>query len=163
MKSRHSLLFCRKLSIVKNLLLFGLLATLFSSCTKPQGFDYRDMKNLKIETLGFDQTALSMDLVYYNPNSFGVDLRKVDCDIYIDNSYLGKFLLDTLMHIPRKAEFILPSHIRVDMKTVFKNGFNMLLSQEVLISVKGTTRVGKAGIFANVPFTYEGKHKLSLF
>ena len=104
-----------------------------------------------------------MDLVYYNPNGFGVDLKKVDCDVYVDNSYLGKFQLDTLMHIQRRAEFTLPSKILVDMKSVLKNGLNLLFSQEVLINVKGTTRVGKAGIFATVPFNYEARHKLSLF
>ena len=121
------------------------------------------MKNLRIENMGFDQTALSMELVYYNPNGFGVDLKKVDCDVYVDNSYLGKFQLDTLMHIPRRAEFSLPSRILVDMKTVLKNGLNLLFSQEVLINVKGTTRVGKAGFFTTVPFNYEARHKLSLF
>lgn len=113
--------------------------------------------------MGFDKTVLAMDLVYYNPNGFGVDLKKVDCDVYIDNSYLGKFQLDTLMHIPRKSEFILPSRILVDMKAVLKNGLNLLFSQEVLINVKGTTRVGKAGFFKTVPFDYETRHKLSLF
>jgi LEA14-like dessication related protein len=149
--------------VLKNTLLFASLLLLLASCSKPQGFDYRDMKNLKIETLGFDQTALTMDLVYYNPNGFGVDLKKVDCDVYVDNTYLGKFQLDTLMHIPRRAEFTLPSRILVDMKTVLKNSINFLFSQEVLINVKGTTRVGKAGIFATVPFSYEGRHKMSLF
>jgi LEA14-like dessication related protein len=148
---------------LKKSLVFASLIILLASCTKPQGFDYRDMKNLKIETLGFDQTALSMELVYYNPNGFGVDLKNVDCDVYVDNSYLGKFQLDTLMHIPRRAEFSLPSRILVDMKTVLKNGFNLLFSQEVLINVKGTTRVGKAGFFTTVPFNYEARHKLSLF
>ena len=149
--------------LLKNTLLFAFLVILLASCSQPQGFDYRDMKNLKIENMGFDQTAMTMDLVYYNPNGFGVDLRKVDADVYVDNSYLGKFQLDTLMHIPRRAEFTLPSRILVDMKTVLKNGLNLLFSQEITISVKGTTRVGKAGFFKTVPFNYEGKHKLSLF
>jgi len=148
---------------VKKALVFASLVIVLASCTKPQGFDYRDMKNLKIETMGFDQTALTMELVYYNPNGFGVDLKKVDCDVYVDNSYLGKFQLDTLMHIPRRAEFSLPSRILVDMKTVLKNGLNLLFSQEVLINVKGTTKVGKAGFFTTVPFNYEARHKLSLF
>lgn len=104
-----------------------------------------------------------MDLVYYNPNGFGVDLKKVDCDIYIDNSYLGRYQLDTLMHIPRKAEFNLPSRIAVDMRTVMKNGLSLLFNKEVLVQVKGTTRVGKAGFFTNVPFSYESRHKLDLF
>jgi LEA14-like dessication related protein len=148
---------------LKKLVLFGSLIVLLAACSKPQGFDYRDVKNIHIENMGFNQTILAMDLVYYNPNSFGVDLKKVDCDVYVDNSYLGKFQLDTLMHIPRRAEFSLPSRIVVDMQSVLKNGLNLLFSKEVLINVKGTTRVGKAGFYATVPFNYEARHKLSLF
>lgn len=103
-----------------------------------------------------------MDLVYYNPNNFGVDLRKVDCDIYVDNHYLGKFQLDTLMHINRKAEFTLPSRILVDMQGIFKNALTFLFNREVLLNVKGTTRVGKAGFFKTIPFNYEARHKLDL-
>jgi LEA14-like dessication related protein len=150
---------------LKQVLLFALITTLLlsTSCQKPQGFDYRDVKNVKIENMGFDKTVLAMDLVYYNPNGFGVDLKKVDCDVYVDNSYLGKFNLDTLMHIPRKAEFTLPSRIAIDMKAVLKNGLNLLFSQEVLVNVKGTTKVGKGGFYTTVPFNYEARHKFSLF
>ena len=113
--------------------------------------------------MGFDKTILAMDLVYYNPNGFGMELKKVDCDVYVDNTYLGKFQLDTLMHISRMSEFMLPSKIVVDMKAVLKNGLNLLFSKEVLINVKGTTRVGKAGFYKTVPFDYEARHTLSLF
>ncbi len=133
------------------------------ACKKPQGFDYRDVKNVHIKQVGFERTILSMDLVYFNPNNFGVDLKKVDCDIYINQSFLGKFNLDTTMHIDRKSEFTLPSSISVDMKGIFKNGFNLLFSNEVLVSVKGSTKIGKAGIYINVPFNYESRHKLKLF
>ena len=148
---------------MKKALLFALPVLFLAACTQPQGFDYRDVKNIKIENMGFDKTILNMDLVYYNPNGFGVDLKKVDCDVYVDNSYLGKFLLDTLMHIPRRSEFNLPSRIDIDMKAVLKNGLNLLFSQEVLINVKGTTRVGKAGFYKTVPFNYEARHKFNLF
>ncbi len=113
--------------------------------------------------MGFDRTTLAMELVYFNPNGFGVDLKKVDCDVYVDNTYLGKYLLDTSMHIPRRAEFMLPSRIQVDMKAVLKNGLNLLFSKEVLVNVKGTTKVGKAGFYKTVPFNYEARHTLSLF
>ncbi len=148
---------------MKKTLPFALLVLLLSACAKPKDFDYRDVKNIRLETMGFEKTVLCMDLVYYNPNGFGVDLRKVDCDVYVDNSFLGKFQLDTLMHINRMAEFALPSRILIDMKAVLKNGLNLLFSQEVLINVKGTTRVGKAGFFRTVPFNYEARHKLTLF
>lgn len=148
---------------MKHLLTAILIIITFTACQKPQGFDYRDVKNVKIEKLGFDQTAVSLDLVYFNPNSFGVDLKRVDCDVYINNNFLGKYVLDTTMHIGRKSEFTLPSKMNVDMRSVFKNAVNLLFSNEVLVSIKGTTRVGKAGFFLTVPFHYEGRHKLDLF
>lgn len=133
---------------------------LSGACSKPQGFEYRDIKNVEIKQLGFNKSAVKMDLVYYNPNKFGVDLKHVDCDIYIDHNYLGKYILDTVMHIDKKSEFILPSTIDVEMKNIFKNGFHFLLNKEVLVTVKGNTRVGKSGIFLTVPFNYEERHKI---
>jgi LEA14-like dessication related protein len=139
-----------------------LLAAACFSCKKPQGFDYKDMKNFKVSNWGFDKSLVSMDLVYYNPNNFGVDLRNVNCDIYVDNTYVGKFLLDTLMHIPRNAEFTLPARMQVDMRNIFKNTINVLFSREVLVGAKGTTRIGKGGVFLNIPINYEGRHKVDL-
>lgn len=148
---------------MKTLVSIILVLVLFSACRKPQGFDYRDIKNVKIEKLGFDNTTVSMDLVYFNPNGFGVDLKRVDCDVYINNNFLGKYILDTTMHIGRKVEFSLPSRMNVDMRGFYKNALNLLFNNEVLVDVKGTTRVGKAGFFVTVPFHYEGRHKINLF
>jgi LEA14-like dessication related protein len=142
------------------LLFLVLLATF--SCKKPQSFDYKDIRNFKVNNLGFEKSKVSMDLVYFNPNNFGVNLKNVDCDIYLDNTYVGKFLLDTLMHIPKNAEFTLPASMDVDMRNIFKNTLNVLFSREVLIGAKGTTRVGKGGVYVNIPFNYEGRHKVEL-
>ena len=136
---------------------------LLFSCKKPQGFDYRGMQNFSIDSLGFDRSTLSMSLVYFNPNNFGVDLRHVDCDVFVNKNFLGKYTLDTTMHIAKRSEFSLPSKMQVDMRNIYKNSLNVLFNNEIQIDVKGTTRVGKAGIFINVPFTYSGKEKVSLF
>jgi LEA14-like dessication related protein len=133
------------------------------SCKKPQSFEYRGLQNFKVSNLGFDKSTVSMDLIYFNPNNFGVELRKVDCDVYLEHNYVGKYALDTLMHIAKKSEFAIPSKMDIDMKNIFKNALTSIFSSEVLIEVKGTTRVGKAGIFITVPFNYSGRQKLSLF
>ncbi len=113
--------------------------------------------------VGLDRSTVSMDLVYFNPNKFGVDLRHVDCDLYVDGTFAGKFLLDTLMHIQRESEFALPANIDVDMRNIFKNSLNVLFTREVLVGAKGNCRVGRGGIFINVPFNYEGRHKVDFF
>ena len=145
------------------LLIAAIALVMLFSCKKPQGFEYRNLENFSIDSLGFERSTISMNLSYFNPNSFGVDLRHVDCDIYINHNFLGKYVLDTSMHIAKRSEFSLPSKVQVDMRNVFKNSLNVLLGQEILVDVKGTTRVGKAGIFVNVPFTYSGKQKISMF
>jgi len=144
-------------------LLSLIIIAFLSSCHKPQGFEYRDIKNIKVDQLGFNQSVLQLDLVYYNPNGFGVNLSKVDCDVYINNTYLGKYQLDTMMHINRKSEFTLPSRMNVNMETIYKNALVALFNSDILVKVTGTTRVGKAGIFITVPFTYEGRQPIKLF
>lgn len=143
-------------------IVFVLLIVGVMSCKKPQGFDYRDVKNLKVQQIGFDKTKLSLDLVYFNPNNFGVTLKNVDCDIFVNNNLLGHFSLDTIMKIEKKSEFTLPSKIDVDMKNVYKNAFSVVFNKEVEINVKGTSKISKVGITIKVPFDYKGKHKLGI-
>ncbi|MGN6618353.1 MAG: LEA type 2 family protein [Ilyomonas sp.] len=143
--------------VVVVIIMFG------AACKKPAGFEYRDIKDFKIDSLGFNQSTISMNLVYFNPNNFGVDLKHVDCDVYVNKNYLGKYSLDTIMHIAKRSEFELPSRMNVDMRNLFKNSLSAIFGQEVLLEVKGNTRLGKAGIFINVPFSYSGRHQVSLF
>ena len=143
-------------------LFYCLPLLLILSCSTPKGFEYKGLNNVKVDNVGFEYLDLSLNLVYFNPNNFKVDLKKVDCDVYIDNRYLGKYALDTLMHIPKKQNFELPSRMRVSMGGVFKNAFSLLMNKEVLIKVKGKTKIGKGSIFIDVPFTYEIRQTISL-
>ena len=118
------------------------------------------MKNLKLDHLGFSKTKVSMDLVYYNPNNFSVNLKKVDCQVFLNQNYLGNYLLDTTIHIAGKSVFVVLASVSFDMMDVIKKGFNILINKEALIGIKGTTRVGKSGFYFNVPIQYETKYKL---
>jgi LEA14-like dessication related protein len=138
------------------------LALLFS-CKKPTGFDYRDVKNIRVNNLGLNTSAVSMDLVFYNPNNFGVHLTNVKCDISLDSNFLGTYILDTVMNIPKLSEFTLPASMEVNMKGILKSSLNLLFNNEVTIGAKGTSRVGKGGIYITIPFNYAGKHKINLF
>lgn len=131
-----------------------------TGCGKPLAPEYRDFRDFKVEQLGFNRSAVTMELVYYNPNNFGLQLRSIDCDVYIENNYLGKFQLDTMMNIRKKIEFSLPARVEIDMKNIFRNSLNLLIQAEILVGVMGNAKLGKAGVFFNVPVKYEGRHKL---
>ena len=139
------------------------IAALFFACNKPQSFEYRGMQNLEIDSLGLAKSKISLELVYFNPNNFGVNLRNVNCDVYVNHNYLGKYVLDTLMHIAKKSEFAIPSSMDVDMKNIYRNSLNTLLSKQVLVELRGSTRLGKSGIYITVPFNYSAMETFSLF
>ena len=146
-----------------NLSLYILILSVFLSCSAPKMLEYKEYQNFKIASAGFTNTKVGLDLIYYNPNNFGLQLRRVDLDIFIDNNLLGHTVLDTLIQIPRKNNFTLPVSVDIDMKNAFKNSLTTLLGKEVTVKATGRLKVGKANIFMSVPVNYEGKHTFSLF
>lgn len=146
-----------------NTLLLAVLTLLLTACSSPKQLEYREFKNFTIDKPGFASTALKMDLLYYNPNNFGMELNHTDLDIFINNNYLGKATQIIQVAIPRKAEFIIPIIMDVDMKNLLKNGFVSMLNSEVIIKVTGTIRVGKLNVYKTFPVNYEGKQQFSLF
>lgn len=132
------------------------------SCSKPQAFEYRDLKNFRVDSAGFTSSIVKMDLVYFNPNNFGVDLKNINCDVYLNQNYVGHYSLDTNMHIAKRSEFYVPSRMAVDMKNLIKNSLISLFSSDVLLEVKGTVRLGKSGFNMTIPFNYSGRQTFSL-
>ena len=141
--------------------LLGLMAIM--SCSTPKALEYTNYKNLSIEKMGFTNSEVKLDLEYFNPNNFGLQLRRTELDIYINNNFLGHSLSDTLITIPRRDTFLLPIKFAVDMQNLFKNAWSTLVGNEVLIKVTGKLKIGKANVFMSMPVNYEGKYKFSLF
>ncbi len=144
-------------------LLFILISFLATSCQAPKELVYRDFKNLNIEKIGFGSTTLKLDLIYYNPNNFGLQLKYIDLDIFIDNNYLGQSSQDYQIKIPRLAEFSLPIQIDVAMESLLKNTMVTFLGKEVTIKINGKVKLGKANVYKIFPVNYEGKHRFSIF
>lgn len=134
-----------------------------SSCQAPKELVYRDFKNLTVDKMGFAATTLKVDLIYYNPNNFGLQLKYTDLDIYVDNNYLGHSSQDYQITIPRLAEFTMPLAIEVDMKNLLKNALPTLLGKDVMVKVTGTVKLGKANVYKTFPVSYEGLQRFSTF
>lgn len=132
------------------------------SCSAPQALVYTNYRNFKIDKLGFSNTQVKLDLEYYNPNSFGLQLKRSELDIFINSTFLGHSISDSVINIPRRDTFLLPIRFDVDMRNLFKNAWNTLTGSEVLIKVNGKIKLGKSNVFMTMPINYEGKHKFSL-
>lgn len=136
---------------------------ILSSCRAPKDLEFREFKNLKVENLGFSNANLSLDLVYYNPNNFGLQLTSTDFDIFIDTTRLGHSLQDVQVAIPKRDVFVVPLKVDLDMKNLLKNGITALLNKEVKVKVLGKVKVGKAGVYKSFNVNYETTQRFSLF
>lgn len=133
------------------------------SCSAPKAIEYRDFRNFKVEKIGVSSSTVRMDLIYFNPNPFGLQLKRTDLDIYIENNYLGHTSQEYQVSIPRSGEFSIPVSLSVDMKNLLKNSLKTLLNNKVKVKVTGTVKIGKANIYKSFPVNYEGIQEYSLF
>ena len=155
-------LFCIKLRCRMNVrvILFLLPCLVLSACLKPTDLQYIDFKNLRIGDLGARESSLMMDLEYYNPNNYGIQLKDGEVDVYINDRFLGRSVLDTVIQVPRKDTFLIPVKMDIDMKNIFTNMVQLIANPEVNVKLVGRTKIGKRGIFVYYPIKYEGKQKI---
>lgn len=129
-------------------------------CNKPIAPVYYDFMNFKLDSLGKSESVVSAELKYYNPNKYNLQLKEGEVDVYLNQKLAGHSVLDSMIVIPKLDTFYLPVRMKVDMSVILSNALNILLSNEMDIKLLGKAKVGRSGIFMNVPISYEGKQKI---
>ena len=125
--------------------------------------EYRDIRDVRLINVGLLQTTAGVDLIYYNPNNFGVQLNEVRGDVYIDNHYLGRFTIDDKVDVGKRKEFIVPAIIKLDNIGAIKNQRELWKKKEAMVRIEGSARVKRSGIGINVPIRYEGMQNIERF
>jgi|SRR5687768_13429907 len=125
--------------------------------------EYRDIRDVRLINVGLLQTTAGVDLIYYNPNNFGVQLNEVRGDVYIDNHYLGRFTIDEKVDVGKRKEFIVPAIIKLDNIGAIKNQRELWKKKEAMVRIEGSARVKRSGIGISVPIRYEGMQNIERF
>ena len=125
--------------------------------------EYRDIQNIHLVQLGPLQSTAGVDLIYYNPNNFGVELSDARGDVYIDDQYLGRFGLSEEVHVGKRSEFLVPAIIKIYMLGAVMNHRDIYKKKEAKIRIEGLARVRKAGITRDVPIKYEQVQNIEKF
>jgi LEA14-like dessication related protein len=148
-------------SFQAGILLILLLLTI--SCGKPKSLQYLNVQNFNIVSLEMGNSVISADVKFYNPNDFRMKLKRAEMDISVNNKFIGRSILDTLMTIPKNDSFYVPVRLNVNMKTLITTSVGSLFSNEVDLKMDGKARLGKGIFFFNFPFSYQGKQQFKLF
>ena len=134
------------------------LVFFFPSCrstmevSEPQ---FRDISDVRLINVGLLQTTAGADLVYYNPNDFGIQLVNARGDVYVDNSYFGHFELNEKVQVKKHSEFVLPVIFKLDNIGVIMNQQDIYKKKEALVRIEGYAHVKKTGFSKEIPIRYE--------
>ena len=148
---------------IQFLAIFVALVVFQTSCHEPKSLEFREFKNLTLDKLSFAGAALKVDLVYYNPNNFGLQLNRTDLDVYVDSTFLGHSSQDIQVNISKRDVFTIPLKLDLDVKNLLKNGITSMLNKSVSVRVLGSVKVGKAGIYKSFPVDYTSIQNFSMF
>jgi LEA14-like dessication related protein len=143
-----------------------LFMVVLSSCHKPKDLVFKDYKNLKIDKLSFAGAALNVDLVYYNPNKFSLQVNRTDLDIFVDSTFLGHSSQNVQITVPKKGDFVLPLKVDLDVKNLLKNGMTgvtSLFNKDVKVRFLGSIKLGKMGVYKSFKVDYTTVQNFSMF
>ena len=138
---------------------------LLSSCGTSKDLqqpEYRDIRNIRLVKAGLLQTTAGVDLVYYNPNDFSLQLSNAKGDVYIDNSFFGRFELDNKIQVRKRSEFTIPVVFKLDNIGAIQNR-DLYKRKEALVRIEGIARVKKSGFVKEIPIKFERMQNIEQF
>lgn len=139
-----------------------LLLVLFTACRQPLLPAYIGVENIRMADIRANESAVSADIKYFNPNPFPMKLKQGEVGVYINDKFVGKTILDTAIAIPARDSFLIPVSMKLDTKQVYSNALSAILSGAVKIKLEGFARVSRGLLTMKLPVQYEGEQKLDL-
>lgn len=122
-----------------------------AGCNHVKELDYKGIKSTQIKTLNFNNAALQINLEYYNPNKFGVDVKETNLSIYLNDHFIAIADQPERTQIPRESDFVFPVVAHFDPLKILGTAFSSLFSKTNKLTLQGTAKVGKDGIYIKVP------------
>jgi LEA14-like dessication related protein len=126
------------------------------SCSQPEAPEYKGFRDFSIQNVSMDSALLHAQLAFYNPNSFSMELKRGDVNVFLDDQLANHYVLDSTINIPKKDSFFVPLNLRVSPKLLLGSALKMLMNDaNIKVRLVGSVRVKRGGIGFTVPINYE--------
>ena len=130
------------------------LCILLISCKDVQRPVFEDVENLKVGRFELATTSITANVRFKNPNRFGLHLKKIDCDLFVDSARLGHFVNTEEVQIPANGTFHIPVKGDVQTSRMMEYARKTIFNEPSIVLIKGVVRVGRSGVYRNVPVAY---------
>lgn len=134
---------------------------ILASCAKPKDLEFVDIQNIKMLKWGLSESEVGVDVRFYNPNKQQVKLKDAIAKVYVNSAFLGNTNMDTTIVVPSRDTFAVPLVMKVQTATALAKLMETANDSAVTVSVDGTVKMGKAGVFLTYPIKYEKLQSLA--
>lgn len=134
-----------------------------SSCSKPEPVSFAGYRNVRMSTRGFATGIIKMDIAFYNPNHFPMKIKDAAMQILINKESFGEITQDSLSLMPARDTFLMPVSLKINLINLLQKVLDHSAQDSVLLEANGNCKVGRSGVFMNLPLHYKSKEILKLF
>lgn len=142
---------------MKNAIAIILLGGLLASCSTYNEVELTDITAVEVLKLDARSIAMRVDARIDNPNGFTIALEEPDVDLFLNDNFIGKAMLDSALVLDRKAARVYPVYLHTDLKggPLLMMLLTGVLNGDVKLGVKGTV-AGRSGMLKKrFPFEVE--------
>ncbi|MBK8684222.1 MAG: LEA type 2 family protein [Bacteroidetes bacterium] len=138
--------------LIQSIVICTIACMLMSAgCNNIKELEYKGIAKTELNTLSFNQAAIRINLSYYNPNKFGIDVKETNLSVYLNDQFIGIADQPEKTMIPRQADFQFPVVVHFDPIKVLGTAFKSLFSKTNKVTLQGSARLGKGGMYLKVP------------
>lgn len=131
----------------------------------PRSPEYRFVEMIDMQFIGTQHLAVQTDVIYFNPNNFAIDIRRLEGELAIN----GHHMADVIMHNVQRAhpldEFKLPLIFQVEYHkfagSVVKSLPDLMRLQTIDLEIKGKIYLDRWSMLP-VPFSYLDKYAVQI-
>jgi LEA14-like dessication related protein len=142
------------------LLFIGCFVFSVISCARPLQPEYRGLESLQVNKVGMNESLISANLKFYNPNNFPLQLKHADVNILLNDKQAAHCLIDSTINIPKQDSFFVPVSFNISFSSIFSNALQFILNGKAKVNAEGSVKLKKSGIAFSVPVHYEGYQSL---
>jgi LEA14-like dessication related protein len=143
-------------AFMRYLILFVVLGML-SSCSPYKEVELTDITNVELLSMDARMVALRVDARIDNPNGFPIALEEPDVDLFLNDSYVGKGVLDSTLVLERKTAKVYPVYLHADLAggPLLVMLISSAMRGEAKLTVKGTVSARSGALRKRFPFEME--------
>ena len=148
----------RFLAGASRLVLPFLLSVPLTSCLSYKEVELIDVTDIRVERMDARGVAVRVNALVNNPNNYRIHAQEPDVDLYLNDKFIGKGVLDSVITLlPKTTQvYSIPMHAELQggsLLMVLLSG--ALGGNDMKLAAKGTV-VGRVGLFRKrFPFEFE--------